>query len=78
MGLKFWLLRFIKVFVSVLVVLFLVHLIKGNEYLESFYFALIWSFISTGIFIGSRIYQSRKGIPCELCNDIPNKNEEDG
>jgi len=75
MGLKFWVLRFIKVFAGILILLFTIHLIKGNEVLESFYFAVMWAFLSTSVFVGSRIYQSRKGIPCELCNDIPNKNE---
>ena len=76
MGLNFWFLRFIKVFTGVFVLLFVIHLIKGNKALESFYFAAVWAFLSTSVFVGSRIYQSRKGIACELCNDIPNENEE--
>jgi len=76
MGIRFWLLRFVKVFAGVFIVLFVIHLIKGNEILESFYFAVLWAFLSTSVFVGSRVYQSKKGIACELCNDIPNKNEE--
>jgi hypothetical protein len=76
MGKKFWVLRFFKVYVGVFILLFVIHLIKGNEILESFYFAIIWAFLSTSVFVGSRVYQSKKGIACELCNDIPKKNEE--
>ena len=76
MSTKFWVLRFIKVFLGVLVFLFAVHLIKGHSTLESLSFAAFWALTATSIFVGSRIYQSRKGIACELCNDIPNKNAE--
>ena len=75
MGLKFWVLRFIKVFTGILMVLFAIHFLKGNDVLESFYFAAIWAFLSTSVFVGSRLYQSKKGIACELCNDIPTIDE---
>ncbi len=73
MGIKFWVLRFFKVFAGVFILLFAIHLIKGNQILNSSIFAVIWAFLSTSVFVGSRVYQSRKGIACELCNDIPNK-----
>jgi len=75
MGIKFWLLRFVKVFSGVFILLFVIHLIKGNQILDSGIFAVIWAFLSTSVFVGSRIYQSKKGIVCELCNDIPTIDE---
>jgi len=75
MGFKFWFVRALKVFLGVAVLLFIVELLKEHSVQESLIFALTWSFITTAIFIGSRLYQSRKGVECALCNDIPNKSD---
>jgi len=32
---------------------------------------LAWAAITTVVFIGSRLYQSKKGVECALCDDIP-------
>lgn len=73
MGFKFWLIRALKIFIGVATLLFIVELLKEHSVEASLIFALTWSFISTAIFIGSRLYQSRKGVECALCNDIPDK-----
>lgn len=73
MGFKFWFVRALKVFFGVAALLFIVELLKQHSIQESLIFALTWSFITTAIFIGSRLYQSRKGIECGLCKDIPDK-----
>lgn len=69
MGFKFWFIRSVKVFISVLILLFIVEQLKGHSFQDSILFALLWSSLSTSVFIGSRIYQSRKGVVCTLCND---------
>ena len=77
MGYKFWFIRSLKVFIGLLVLLFIVQLFKQNSIEDSILFAITWSFLSTVVFIGARIYQSRKGVECALCNDTPdsvNKN----
>ena len=73
MGFKFWFIRAVKVFISVLILLFLVEQLKGHSLQDSILFALLWAFLSTSVFIGSRIYQSRKGVVCALCNDTPDQ-----
>jgi len=75
MGFKFWLIRSLKVFLGVATLLFIVELIKQHSVQESIIFAVTWSFITTAIFIGSRLYQSRKGVECALCNDIPDSSD---
>lgn len=77
MGLKFWLIRSIKVFSAIAALLFVVELLKQHPVLESILFALAWSFVATGIFIGSRLYQSRKGVECALCDDMPKVDSKD-
>ncbi len=71
MGIKFWFIRAVKVFLAVTALLFVIELFKQHSVQEAILFAVTWSLVSTAIFIGSRLYQSRKGIECELCNDIP-------
>ena len=75
MGYKFWIVRAIKVFIGMLVLLFIVQLLKQEPIEDSIIFAVIWSFLTTSVFIGSRVYQSRKGIECALCNDIPDSGD---
>ncbi len=73
MGIKFWLKRTATVFLCVLVILVIVELLKGHTLFESVIFALLWSTISTTIFIATRLYYSRKGVACDLCNDNADK-----
>jgi hypothetical protein len=71
MGYKFWIIRALKVFSIVFVLLFIVQLFKQQSIEDSVLFAITWSFLATLVFIGSRLYQSRKGIECALCDDMP-------
>ncbi|KAA1156129.1 hypothetical protein [Pseudoalteromonas fuliginea] len=75
MGFKFWFVRALKVFLGVAALLFIVELLKQHSVQEALIFACTWSSITTTIFICSRLYQSRKGVECALCNDIPNKSD---
>jgi len=75
MGYQFWILRAIKLFVVLLVIFFTVQLLKQNSIEDSIIFAATWSFLSTSVFIGARLFQSRRGIECALCKDTPNSNE---
>ena len=69
MGCKFWIIRALKVFIGVLILLLIVQLLKQNSINDSIVFACSWSFLATLVFISTRFYQSRKGIECTLCND---------
>jgi len=71
MGLMFWLRRFFVVFCIAFVVIASAHLLRGHDVMSSLSESLLWAMISANIFTASRIHQSRKGIHCALCNDIP-------
>ncbi|GAA5137195.1 hypothetical protein GCM10025767_17550 [Thalassotalea piscium] len=71
MGIKFWVVRSIKVFLSIFVILIIIEQLKGHDIQNAVMFSLLWSFLSTLVFISSRVYQSRKGVVCTLCNDTP-------
>jgi len=75
MGYKFWFKRALKIFTGVLVILFIVQLLKQHSLEDAIIFSVVWSFITTFVFISSRLYQSRKGVECTLCNDIPTKSK---
>ena len=75
MGYKFWIIRSLKVFIGISVLLFVVQLLKQHSFVDSIIFAFIWSFLSTSVFIGSRVYQSRKGLECTLCDDTPDSGD---
>ena len=75
MGFKFWFIRAIKVFSTVFVFLLVIELLKQYLVGDAILFAATWSGIATAVFISSRLYQSRKKIHCQLCDDIPNDKE---
>ncbi|ATC90455.1 hypothetical protein PISS_a1537 [Pseudoalteromonas issachenkonii] len=50
-------------------------MLKQHSVQEALIFACTWSLITTAVFICSRLYQSRKGVECALCNDIPDKSD---
>ncbi|MBU2883002.1 hypothetical protein KO525_18610 [Psychrosphaera sp. B3R10] len=78
MGIKFWFKRAAMVFSIVSMLLLLVELAKGHVFEQAILFALTWGAVSTAIFIGTRLYYTRKGVHCELCNDLPTKPAEGG
>jgi hypothetical protein len=78
MGYRFWVIRTLKVYIGVLIALLVIELLKHHSIENALIFAATWSFISTSLFIGTRLYQSRKGVECLLCNDIANSKEKVG
>jgi hypothetical protein len=75
MGYRFWIIRTLTFFSAVAMLLFIVQLLKQHSIEDAILFAVTWSFLTTAVFIASRIYQSRRGVACDLCNDTPNKKE---
>lgn len=71
MGIAFWIRRFILVFALVFTVLSCVHLLRGHEFIFTLKQSLLWGIIASNIFIASRVYNSRRGRHCGLCNDTP-------
>ena len=73
MGFKFWLFRATSVFTVIFFLLGIIYYFKGYETQEAILSAVIWSFISTSVFICTRLYHSKKGRSCAICNDTPEK-----
>jgi hypothetical protein len=68
---RFWIVRTVKVFSGVFLLLALGGLLKGRPPVEASVFAAGWSAVSTAIFIVSRYHQARRGQACALCRDTP-------
>ena len=71
MRIGFWVKRTSLVFSVVFVVLVAVELLKGHGLEAGLLFALLWSVISTAVFIGTRIFYVSRGKNCPMCNDLP-------
>jgi hypothetical protein len=71
MGTTFWIRRYVLTLVLAFVVFAGAHLLRGRPFESSVVEALIWSVIFASIFVGTRMYQSRKGVHCAICNDTP-------
>ena len=67
----FWIKRFLFVAFVVFAVLTTVELLKGHELFQALSFALGWGVLASIVFTATRIYRSRKGQHCAVCNDIP-------
>lgn len=71
MGATFWIKRYFVVLCGAFVIISGAQLLKGNDLSYSFIHGGIWAFITASIFVASRIYQSRKGQHCAICQDTP-------
>jgi hypothetical protein len=67
----FWLKRGLFVLSATFVLLFVVEILKGHGLEPSAEFGIIWSAISTTIFLGTRIFYVSRGKNCPMCNDLP-------
>lgn len=71
MGRAFWIKRFLFVAVVAFAFLTAVELLKGHELVQALSFAFGWGVLASAVFTGTRIYRSRKGQRCAICDDIP-------
>ena len=71
MRIKFWLKRFLQVFIVSFAILIASEMLKQHGLRNGLQFAALWAFLSTSIFIGVRIYYTSKGKNCPMCNDLP-------
>ena len=72
MGIKFWIIRFATVFIGSCLIIAVAQLLKGHETSYAATQGVVWGLIASTIFIAVRLYRSRRGERCELCNDTPN------
>jgi hypothetical protein len=71
MGSAFWTKRFLVATVIASAILTVSELLKGRELVAAVSFGLGWGVVSSAIYTGTRIYRSRKGQHCAVCNDTP-------
>ncbi len=71
MGRTFWIKRFLTVWLLAFAVLLAVELLKGHGTQAALAFSAAWSLLAASIFTAARLYQSRRGRHCAVCNDIP-------
>lgn len=71
MGAGFWIRRFFVVCAAAFVVIACAQLVQGASVSYSVGHASLWAVASAGVFTATRIYHSRRGRRCALCNDIP-------
>jgi hypothetical protein len=67
----FWIKRFFTVLVGAFVIIAAAQVIKGHDYYYAVMQGGIWGIITAAVFIGARLYQSRKGQHCAICKDTP-------
>ena len=71
MGTLFWIKRFFVVFAGAFVVICAAQLLKGHDLSYAATQAGLWGAIAAAVFTVARLYQSRQGQHCAVCNDIP-------
>ena len=71
MGRAFWIRRFATVTALIFAVLVAVELAKGHPPADALSFAATWGLLAGAIFTLARIFQSRRGQRCAICNDTP-------
>lgn len=71
MGTTFWIRRALTVFALAAAVLFVVSLLKGRGVADAVAYSATWAALSTAVFVTGRLYQSRRGQACALCQDTP-------
>lgn len=70
MGLKFWLKRAVLIYLGLFVIFFVVEMIKQHTVAAGLEFSTTWALITTVVFISARLYQSRRGAHCAMCDDV--------
>lgn len=75
MSIWFWLRRFFTVLALAFLVIASSHVLRGRPIKYAVTEGLVWGLIASALFLGTRLYWSRKGERCGLCADVP-KNEE--
>jgi hypothetical protein len=71
MPIKKWILQYVAMLIVLSIGLAFVQYTKGRDLEYSVQFGMLWSFLATTMFLGTRIYYYRKNIYCAVCNDLP-------
>jgi hypothetical protein len=68
---RFWIRRFVVVFVGAFAVLLAAGLLRQRSWGRAAGESALWAGIAAAIFVTTRILRSRRGEYCELCGDDP-------
>ena len=71
MGKAFWIKRFLAVLIGAFVVISAAQMLKGHDWQYSAMQGAIWGVITATVFTVARIFQSRRGQHCAICEDTP-------
>ena len=71
MGTNFWIKRFLIILLGAFVIISTAQLLKGRSLPYSTTQGAIWGLITATIFTVGRMYQSRRGQHCAICQDTP-------
>ena len=71
MLIKKWILQYSIALPLIFTLLSGIQYIKGHTISYSVVFGTTWSIISVAIFAIRRLYNVKKNINCQLCNDLP-------
>ena len=72
MPIKKWTLQYLVAFPLLATIFASVQYFKGQSFSYPLELGVTWAFISISIFAARRIYNFKKRIHCEICNDIQN------
>lgn len=71
MGKAFWIRRYLTAFVVAACLIGGSQLLRGHTVGYSVTHGLIWGAISSTVFVATRMYYSRRGYVCAMCQDTP-------
>ncbi len=71
----FWTRRYFTVAAGAFVVIAAAGTLRGRPFARVLLDSLVWSLITAGIFVAARRYRVARGQPCEVCQDMPDRNQ---
>lgn len=77
MGTAFWVRRYFFVWGSSLLIIAGAHLVRGRGISYAISEGALWGLITATVFVGARIWQSRRKQHCAICRDTPEMRQSD-
>ena len=71
MSKTFWIRRFFTVLTGAFVIITAAQAFKGHDWSYSVGQGAFWGLVTAALFTATRLYWSRRGRHCALCNDMP-------
>lgn len=71
MPIKKWIFQYAAMLAVLSLIFSAVQYAKGRDIEYSVEFGILWAFLATTMFLGTRIYYYRKNVYCAVCNDLP-------